>query len=105
MEGGWSVIGVARSSPANFPGVFIETDLADRKKTQDLADDLIARGNVAGIVDNVGLARHERADAVDPDVFAMVMDLNVRPTLQLTQALLPGMRAARFGGSSTSPAL
>jgi 3-oxoacyl-[acyl-carrier protein] reductase len=25
------------------------------------------------------------------------MDLNVRPALQLTQALLPGMRAARFG--------
>jgi NADP-dependent 3-hydroxy acid dehydrogenase YdfG len=38
---------------------------------------------------------HKRVDAVDPDVFAMVMDLNVRPTLQLTQALLPGMPAAR----------
>ena len=25
------------------------------------------------------------------------MDLNLRPALQLTQALLPGMRAARFG--------
>ena len=25
------------------------------------------------------------------------MDLNVRPALQLTQALLPGMRAAQFG--------
>jgi short-subunit dehydrogenase len=52
VEDGWSVIGVARSSPANFPGVFIETDLADRKKTQGLADDLIARGNVVGIVNN-----------------------------------------------------
>jgi short chain dehydrogenase len=97
VEGGWSVIGVVRSSPANFPGVFIEADLADRKRTQDLADDLVARGNVLGIVNNVGLARHERVDAVDPDVFAMVMDSIVRPALQLTQALLPGMRAARFG--------
>ncbi len=94
---GWSVIGVARSSPASFPGVFLEADLADRRKTQDLAEDLNARGNVVGIVNNVGLARHERVDAVDPDVFAMVMDLNVRPALQLTQALLPGMRAAGFG--------
>jgi NAD(P)-dependent dehydrogenase (short-subunit alcohol dehydrogenase family) len=50
VEGGWSVIGVARNSPANFSGVFIEADLADRKKTQGLADDLIARGNVVGIV-------------------------------------------------------
>src|SRR6266576_4392251 len=94
---GWSVIGVARSSPASFPGVFVEADLADRTKTQDLAEDLIARGNVVGIVNNVGLARHERVDAVDPDVFAMVMDLNVRPALQLTQALLANMRSARFG--------
>src|SRR6266404_4269 len=97
VEDGWSVIGVARSSPANFPGVFVEADLADRRKTQELAEDLIARGNVVGIVNNVGLARHERVDAVDPDVFAMVMDLNVRPALQLTQALLPNMRSARFG--------
>src|ERR1700756_302759 len=97
VQDGWSVIGVARSSPANFPGAFIETDLADREKTQALADDLVARGNVVGIVNNVGLARHERVDAVDPDGFAKVMDLNVRPALQLTQALLPGMRAARFG--------
>src|ERR1700758_1085478 len=97
VEDGWSVIGVARSSPANFPGVFIKADLADRKKTQALADELVALGNVVGIVNNVGVARHESVDAVDPDVFAMVMDLNVRPALQLTQALLPGMRAARFG--------
>jgi 3-oxoacyl-[acyl-carrier protein] reductase len=55
VQDGWSVIGVARSSPANFPGAFIETDLADREKTQALADDLIARGNILGIVNNVGL--------------------------------------------------
>jgi NAD(P)-dependent dehydrogenase (short-subunit alcohol dehydrogenase family) len=91
------VIGVARNSPVNFPGVFIEADLADRKKTHALAHDLIARGDVVGIVNNVGVARHESVDAVDPDVLAMVMDLNVRPALQLTQALLPGMRAAKFG--------
>jgi 3-oxoacyl-[acyl-carrier protein] reductase len=79
VEDGWPVIGVARSLPTNFPGVLIEADLTDREKTQDFADDLIARGNVVGIVNNVGLARHERVDAVDPGVFAMVMDLNVRP--------------------------
>ena len=47
-EGGWSVIGVAKSSPANSPGVFIEVDLAGREKTQALADDLIARGKPGG---------------------------------------------------------
>jgi 3-oxoacyl-[acyl-carrier protein] reductase len=55
VEDGWSVIGAARSSPTNFPGASIEADLGDREKTQALADDLIARGNVVGIVNNVGL--------------------------------------------------
>jgi short-subunit dehydrogenase len=58
MNSGWSVIGVARNGPQTFPGEFIETDLADRDKTQALADDLRTRTNVLGIVNNVGLARH-----------------------------------------------
>jgi 3-oxoacyl-[acyl-carrier protein] reductase len=96
-EQGWSVIGVARSSPRHFPGVFIETDLADQNQTYALAKDLAARGDVFGIVNNVGLVRRETIDAVDFEVFTGVMDLNVRPALQLTQALLPNMRSARFG--------
>jgi 3-oxoacyl-[acyl-carrier protein] reductase len=32
-----------------------------------------------------------------PNLFTAIMDLNVRLALQLTQALLPGMRSARFG--------
>jgi NAD(P)-dependent dehydrogenase (short-subunit alcohol dehydrogenase family) len=96
-ESGWSVIGVARRSPAHFPGTFIEADLADRAATQAVADDLAVRGHVVGIVNNVGVARHENVGGVDPEAFATVMDLNVRPALQLTQALLPGMRTAHFG--------
>ena len=94
---GWSVIGIARSSPKHFPGEFIEANLADRRQTESLASDLVARGNVLGIVNNVGVTRHEKFGAIDPDAFAAVMDLNVRPALQLTQALLPGMRTAEFG--------
>jgi len=97
VDSGWSVIGVARNAPQTFPGEFIETDLADRDKTQALADDLRTHSNVLGIVNNVGLARHENISDVDPGVFAALMDLNVRPALQLTNALLPAMRAARFG--------
>lgn len=97
VEQGWSVIGVARTSPRNFPGVFIETDLADQNQTYALAKDLVARGDVLGIVNNVGFGRPETFDTVDFEVFTAVMDLNVRPALQLTQALLPNMRSARFG--------
>jgi 3-oxoacyl-[acyl-carrier protein] reductase len=92
-EQGWSVIGVARSSPRHFPGVFIETDLADQNQTYALAKDLAARGDVFGIVNNVRPVRRETIDAVDFEVFTGVMDLNVRPALQLTQALLPNMQS------------
>jgi 3-oxoacyl-[acyl-carrier protein] reductase len=94
---GWSVIGVARQAPPEFPGTFLEADLGDAAATQSVADILARRGVVVGIVNNVGLAKHETFGAVDPAVFAAVMDLNVRPALQLSQALLPAMRAARFG--------
>lgn len=96
-NGGWKVIGIARKSPHSFPGEFIEADLSDRLQTQAVASELIKRGHVLGIVNNVGLARHEVFGAVNADDFTAVMDLNVRPALQLTQALVPGMQTARFG--------
>jgi 3-oxoacyl-[acyl-carrier protein] reductase len=96
-EQGWTVIGVARSAPQGFPGEFISVDLADQDQTGVLASELAARGNVLGIVNNVGIAKHETIDAVELRAFTAVMDLNVRPALQLTQALLPCMRSARFG--------
>lgn len=50
-----------------------------------------------GIVNNVGLVEHETFDSLAFGAFATTMDLNVRPALVLTQALLPAMRKARFG--------
>jgi 3-oxoacyl-[acyl-carrier protein] reductase len=96
-EQGWTVIGVARSAPKSFPGESIAADLANQDQTAALANELAARGNVLGIVNNVGLVKHETIDAVELRAFTAVMDLNVRPALQITQALLPGMRSARFG--------
>jgi len=64
-EQGWTVIGVARSAPQSFPGEFISADLADQDQTGALANELAAHGNVLGIVNNVGLAKHETIDAVE----------------------------------------
>ena len=75
----------------------MEADLADENQTRALANELGTRGDVLGIVNNVGIAKHETIDAVEFGVFSVVMDLNVRPALQLTQALLANMRSARFG--------
>lgn len=97
VEGGWAVIGVARTKPSDFPGEFIEVNLADESKTGRLGEDLATFGSVLGILNNVGLAKHEAFGAIDFREFVTVMDLNVRPALQLTQALLPGMQRQQFG--------
>lgn len=94
---GWQVIGVARNAVAGFPGELYTVDLGDTAATQALAQLLQARGDVRGIVNNVGIARHETVDALTPENFNHVMDLNLRPALLLTTALLPAMRSAQFG--------
>ena len=96
-ERGWSVIGTARNAPPDFPGEFIVADLSDAGVTEALARDLAARGDVLGVVNNVGLAAHETAGSVDHRDFARIMDLNLRPALQITQALIPAMKAKKFG--------
>lgn len=94
---GWSVIGIARHRPHSFPGIFITVDLADPEATRRLGEDIAACKDVLGIVNNVGVAHHETFGSVELIEFKDVIDLNVRPALQLTQALLPAMRAARYG--------
>lgn len=94
---GWSVIGIARSKPVDFPGEFIAADLGNSATIQALAQDLGARPGIVGIVNNAGAARHDVFGDVDPDVMLDLIAFNLRPALQLTQAILPNMRASGFG--------
>jgi 3-oxoacyl-[acyl-carrier protein] reductase len=94
---GWNVIGVARSAPMDFPGEFLTADLSVPAATATLAERLAVRGDVVGFVSNAGLARQEVFGQIDPTDFAAVADLNLRPTLQIAQALLPVMQRASFG--------
>lgn len=94
---GWQVIGIARSAPAAFPGDFIELDLSDASATQAVADTLGRRVEVVGIINNAGVARAETFGGVEPADFMAMIEMNLRPALQLTQAVLPNMQARRFG--------
>jgi NAD(P)-dependent dehydrogenase (short-subunit alcohol dehydrogenase family) len=94
---GWTVIGLARTAPDGFPGEFIEVDLGDAAATQAVADALGLRPDVIGIVNNAGMGRGETFGTVDPAAMLDLMAFNLRPALQLTQALLANMQAARFG--------
>lgn len=94
---GWEVIGIARHSPPSFPGLFVTADLSDSERTAELASSLAQNGDVLGIVNNVGIAKNELFESTTFADLSTIMEMNIRPALQLTQALLPGMRKANFG--------
>ncbi|MEV7981829.1 SDR family oxidoreductase [Streptomyces sp. NPDC086519] len=90
-------VGVARSEPAHFPGEFYAGDLSDRDVTHRSIRDILSRGPVDAVVNNVGLVRPAPLAGVGLDDLAAVYDLNVRVAVQLTQAVLPGMKERGWG--------
>lgn len=93
-----TVVGIARKKPTEgFPGTFYAADLGDRDDTARVLNEILTQHEIDGIVNNVGLNILEPVGTVDLDHFDRVIDLNLRATLQCTQAVLPGMRARRYG--------
>lgn len=95
---GEQVIGLARNKIANFPGELQVVDLSDSVATQQAAQDIITSfGSIQHLVNNVGLVRPAKLGEVEINDLHDVLDLNLRPALQLTQAFLPGMKATHYG--------
>jgi NAD(P)-dependent dehydrogenase (short-subunit alcohol dehydrogenase family) len=96
-EAGHLVVGLARRTPDSFPGEFWEVDLSDRSETEEVANKILENGPVDALVNNVALVRPGMIGSVALDDLAAVFDLNVRTAVQLTQAVLPGMRSRGWG--------
>lgn len=90
-------IGLARSTPADFPGEFHQVDLADRAATEEVLARIVSSAQVHAVVNNFGSARFGRIGTIDLDHLSETYDLNVRTAIQVVQAVLPGMMAARWG--------
>lgn len=97
-ERGDMVVGIARSDHGGtFPGELFKADLGDVDQTSDVLERIAARFEVDGVVNNLGFNIVEPLGSVDLDHFRQVIDLNLRTTIQVTQAFLPGMRARGYG--------
>lgn len=94
---GVDVIGLARTAPQGFPGRFIAVDLGDETATAETLAGLGSEVPVDGVVNNLGLNILEPVGTIDLDKFRKVIDLNLRTTIQVTQAFLPGMQERRYG--------
>lgn len=88
---GYDVVTIDRE-----PGGIV-ADLSDPDGTAAALEQALASGPITRLVNNVGTIRPKRIEETSFADIAAVTSLNVRCTLQCLQALLPGMRAARFG--------
>ncbi|MGF6781396.1 3-oxoacyl-[acyl-carrier protein] reductase [Paraburkholderia sp. GAS334] len=96
VRSGNRVIGLARED-AEFPGELVRVDLANRDATEAALHDLTRRHTIDGVINNVGLVRPQNLGNINLDDLNDVLTLNLHPTVQTVQALLPGMRERRWG--------
>ncbi|MBN9103258.1 MULTISPECIES: SDR family NAD(P)-dependent oxidoreductase [unclassified Pseudonocardia] len=88
---------VASTVRLRHPGISVETivvDLADRKATLAVAEQILAdHPRIGLLVNNAGVALGGRFDQVTLDEFEWVMDINFRAPVLLTHTLLPAIAA------------
>lgn len=99
LERGYEVVSLARrSSGIEHPKMHsIEVDLMDRAATAEAARELVRRFEVTTVVHNAGVIRSALLADVKLDDLDALVDLHLGCAIQLVQAVLPAMRAQRFG--------
>lgn len=97
-DAGHHVVGLARRAddPA-FPGTLVSVDLTDRQATASMLASLADRHSFDGIVNNVGFVKLAPLSALALDDLDNAFRLNLTPTVQTVQALLPTMREKGWG--------
>jgi NAD(P)-dependent dehydrogenase (short-subunit alcohol dehydrogenase family) len=81
----------------NQAGDGIIADLSDPAATQAALAQALAGGPITRLVNNVGIVSPAAAEDQTLAAFDLTISLNLRCAMQCMQALLPGMRQARFG--------
>ena len=88
---GWEAIVIDRE------GDGIIADLSDPDATAGALERALRGGPITRLVNNVGIVRPGPVEDQSFTDLEMTVSLNIRCSLQCLQALLPGMKAARFG--------
>lgn len=78
-------------------GEFMKVDLSSRTSTAQALAWATDKRTVTRLVNCAGIAAVSSIDDVTFDEFDRIMAINVRSYIQVTQAILPGMRSNRFG--------
>jgi 3-oxoacyl-[acyl-carrier protein] reductase len=95
---GYECVALDRSAPAGtFAGRWVEADLSDVQSTARGLKVALASGPITRLVNNVGAVRPAPLEETTFEDLEALVALNLRCTLQCTQALLPSMKASGFG--------
>lgn len=62
---GHTPVGLARTSPDDFPGEFFTVALADRDTTDNTLRDVLAGGPIDGVLNNVGIVNPQELGAIE----------------------------------------
>lgn len=100
LADGYRVFNLDLKAPATAAGdeVFVEGDVTDTPRLRAALAALVEReGPITRLVNNAGIVRPASFEETDLADLQAVMALNVGGSIACAQALLPGMKAARFG--------
>jgi 3-oxoacyl-[acyl-carrier protein] reductase len=97
-KAGHTVVGLARhADDRSFPGLLVTADLAHEEATEATLNQLFTRYSFDGVVNNVGHAHTDKIGQINLDQLTSSIAFNLRPAVQMVQALLPGMQANGWG--------
>ena len=75
----------------------VQVDLAEPEATREALAEVVAKGTITRLVNNVGAVRAAALQESSLTDFHTLMQLNLGSALLCTQAVVPGMQTAGFG--------
>lgn len=96
-DAGHHVVGVARGRDPDFPGTLASIDLNDSKASGEAFAELARRHSFDGVINNAGLARMHEVGEINLADVDDIMRVNLHPTIQTVQAILPTLREKGWG--------
>jgi 3-oxoacyl-[acyl-carrier protein] reductase len=96
---GFRVVSLDRATPAALAEgeTFVEVDLSRPEATAEALAEVTRRCEVSVLVNNVGTVQPASLEEVALDDLDQAVSLNLRCTIQCAQAVVPGMKARRYG--------
>jgi NAD(P)-dependent dehydrogenase (short-subunit alcohol dehydrogenase family) len=96
LEAGYEVVSLDLA-PSDLKLRHVEVDLSDAKATQEAALEIARSHAVTTLIHNAGVIRPALLPDVDLADLDALVNLHLGAAIRLTQAVLPAMKAARYG--------